>query len=199
MSKVKLAIVYYSQTGANFKMASWAKEAAEAAGAEVRLLKVKEYLDTSKADTNPAWKKYLEESVDIPEASGDDLVWADAIIFSTPTRFGNVSAQMKMFIDSLGGIWAKSLLVDKVVTAMTSAQNVNGGQEGTIKALYTTFSHRGAIIVPQGYTDASVYAQGGNPYGASSTVSHDGIQNDSEKAVKHQAERLVKITEKLIG
>lgn len=194
MNQVKLAIVYYSQTGHNFTMAKWAKEAAEAAGAEVRLVKTAEYMDTSEA--NPGWKKYLEDSKDIPEASTDDLVWADAILFSSPTRFGNIAGQMKKFFDEQGGAWAEGKLTNKYVSAMASAQNANGGQEGTIKAIYTTIAHWGGIIVPIGYTDDSVYAQGGNPYGASGTATREGFANDLEAAVKHQAKRLVEVTAK---
>lgn len=195
---MKLAIIYYSQTGHNLQMAKWAKEEAEKNGAEVRLLKVKEYLDESGADNNPAWKKYLEDSKEIKEATSDDLVWADAIIFSTPTRFGNISFQLKAFLDAQGGVWAKGLLTNKVISAMTSAQNNNGGQEGTIKAIYTSAAHWGGIIVPVGYTDDSVYAQGGNPYGASDTAKNDGFSNEIENAVKAQAKRVVEITKKLV-
>lgn len=195
MSKVKLLIAYYSQTGHNFEMAKWAKAAAEEAGAEVRLAKVKELLDLN--PNNPAWVKYTEESKDIPEVTSDDLDWADAVLFSTPTRFGNVPAQMKMFIDAQGGLWAQGKLANKVVSAMTSAQNNNGGQEMTIHALYTSMMHWGAIIVPTGYTDNSIFQAGGNPYGTSATAPEDGFGNDPEGAVRHQAKRLVEIADKL--
>lgn len=195
---MKLAIIYYSQTGHNFQMAKWAKEEAEKKGAEVRLVKVKETLDTRFAKNNPAWSKYLEDSKDVKEATSDDLIWADAIIFSTPTRFGNISSQLKAFIDGQGGIWAKGKLVNKVVSAMTSAQNNNGGQEGTIKAIYTIASHWGAIILPIGYTDDTVYAQGGNPYGASATATNDGFANEVEGAVRFQAKRVIEVTKKLV-
>ena len=196
---MKLAIIYYSQTGHNFQMAKWAKEEAEKNGAEVRLLKVHEYLDTAEAENNPAWKNYLEESKDIKEATSDDLIWADAVLFSTPTRFGNVAGQLKSFIDAQGGIWAQGKLVNKVISAMTSAQNNNGGQEGTIKSIYTTAAHWGAIILPIGYVDDSVYAQGGNPYGASGTITNEGFANEVEGAVRAQAKRVVDVTKKFVG
>lgn len=195
MKDLNLLIVYYSQTGHNFQMAKWAKEAAEEKGANVRIRKVEELMDTS--DPNPGWKKYLEESKDIKIATGNDLVWADAIIFSSPTRFGNVAAQMKYFLDQQGGLWAEGKLTNKVVTAMSSAQNVNGGQEKTVNALYTTMMHWGAIIVPVGYTDDSIYTAGGNPYGTTGTATRDGFANDLEDAVKHQAIRLLEVAKKL--
>lgn len=193
MKNVKLAIVYYSMTGTNFQLASWAKEAAEEAGAEVRMVKAHELAPQESIQGNPAWLAQVEREKDIKEATSEDLVWADAIIFSSPTRFGNVAAQIKQFMDLQGGIWAGGKLVDKVVSAMSSAQNPHGGQEQTIQAIYTTMMHWGAIIVPPGYTDDSIYAAGGNPYGTSVTAGRDGMVEDVEAAVKHQAKRTVKV------
>ena len=96
-------------------MASIAKEEAEKHGAEVRLLKVKELRDTSDVIANSPWDKTIKVTENIDIAKPEDLVWADAIIFSTPTRFGNISSQMKDFIDSLGGVWASGKLVNKFV------------------------------------------------------------------------------------
>src|SRR5690606_15796118 len=169
MSNVKLAVVFYSMGGTNYQLAKWAKEGAEAAGAEVRLLKVEELAPDSVVQGNEAWKATVEATKDVPVATSDDLEWADAIIFSTPTRFGNMASQMKQFLDLQGGLWATGKTVNKVVSAMTSAQNPHGGQEATILALYTSMMHWGAIIVPPGYTDTLLMAAGGNPYGTSVT------------------------------
>ena len=106
---------------------------------------------------------------DVPEAELADLEWADAYIFGTPTRFGNVSAQLKQFIDTTGGLWFEGKLADKVVSGFTSAQNPHGGQESTLLSLYNVFAHWGAILVTPGYTDPVLFEAGGNPYGASST------------------------------
>lgn len=200
MTKTKLAIIYYSQTGVNLSMVKKAKETAEALGAEVRLRRVKELLDTSNVIEGSAWDKVIEEEKNIAIATPDDLVWADAIILASPTRFGNVSCQMKAFIDSLGGVWAEGRLVNKYVTAFTSAQNVNGGQEQTIRAIYTSAMHWGSIIVPTGYTDSSIYAQGGNPYGVSATqdgkVQGESTTNPVMDAVAHQTKRLLDLVSK---
>lgn len=193
MKNTKLTIVYYSMTGTNFQLANWAKEAAEEVGAEVRVVKAQELAPQEVIDNNPAWKAQKEKEKDIKVATSEDLTWADAIIFSAPTRFGNVSSQIKQFMDLQGGIWAGGELVDKVVSAMSSAQNPHGGQEQTIQAIYTTMMHWGAIIVAPGYTDASIYAAGGNPYGTSVTAGRDGMVEDVEGAVKHQAKRTVEI------
>ena len=194
MSNVKLAIVYYSSTGTNYQLAKWAEAAGKEAGAEVKLLKVQELASPEIIETNPAWKKHVDETTDVPTATQDDLAWADAVIFSVPTRFGNIPSQMKQFLDTTGGVWSQGKLVNKVVSAMASAGNAHGGQEQTIHALYTSVMHWGALIAAPGYTDDSIYAAGGNPYGTSVTVGQDGkMIEDVEAAVKHQAKRTVQI------
>ncbi|NLY85446.1 MAG: NAD(P)H:quinone oxidoreductase [Tissierellia bacterium] len=194
MDKVKLAIIYYSATGINYQLAKMAEEGGIEAGAEVRVLKVPELIPEEVINKNPAMKANADATKDVPIATGDDLVWADAIIFSVPTRFGNLASQMKNFIDMQGGLWAEGKLMNKVVSAMSSAQNPHGGQEATIKALYTSLMHWGAIIVPPGYTDQSIFAAGGNPYGTSVTQGQDGkMVEDVKDAVKHQAKRTVEV------
>lgn len=193
---VKLAVVYYSSTGTNYQLAQWAKEGAEELGAEVRVRKVPELAPQAAIESNPAWKAHYEATQDVPEVQLSDLEWADAIIFSVPTRFGNMAAQMRQFLDTTGGLWFRGKLVNKVVSAMTSAQNPHGGQEATILSLYTTMYHWGAIVVAPGYTDPVVFASGGNPYGTSVTVDQEGkMVEDVEAAVKHQAKRVVTVAE----
>ncbi|WP_085524638.1 NAD(P)H:quinone oxidoreductase [Tuberibacillus sp. Marseille-P3662] len=190
MANVKLAVFYYSSTGTNYQLAQWAEAAAKEAGADVKLLKIEEIAPDAAIDSNPAWREHLNATKDVPTATTDDLEWADAYIFSTPTRFGNVPAQVKQFFDTAGGLWAQGKLVNKVVSAMSSAQNPHGGQEATVQNLYTTMMHWGAIIAAPGYTDPVTFAGGGNPYGTSVTVDQDGnMQEDVEAAVKHQAKR----------
>lgn len=196
MSNVKLAIVFYSMGGTNYQLAKWAAEGAKEAAAEVRVLKVDELAPQSVIEENEAWKSTIEATKDIPVATSDDLAWADAIIFSTPTRFGVMASQMKQFLDLQGGLWASGKTVNKVVSAMTSAQNPHGGQEATLLSLYTTMMHWGAIIVTPGYSDEVVFGAGGNPYGTSVTVDQAGkMAEDVEAAVKHQAKRTVTVAE----
>lgn len=193
---VMLAVVYYSSTGTNYQLAQWAKEGAEELGAEVRVRKVPELAPQAAIESNPAWKAHYEATQDVPEVQLSDLEWADAILFSVPTRFGNMAAQMRQFLDTTGGLWFRGKLVNKVVSAMTSAQNPHGGQEATILSLYTTMYHWGAIVVAPGYTDPVVFASGGNPYGTSVTVDQEGkMVEDVEAAVKHQAKRVVTVAE----
>ena len=196
MSNVKVAVVFYSMGGTNYQMAKWAKEGAEAAGAEVKLLKVEELAPQSAIDGNEAWKATVEATADVPVATSEDVEWADALIFSAPTRFGNVPSQMKQFLDMQGGIWAEGKTINKVVSAMTSAQNPHGGQEATLLSLYTTMMHWGAIIAAPGYTDPVLFGAGGNPYGTSVSVDQDGnMVEDVEAAVKHQAARTAIVAE----
>ena len=194
MSNVKLAIIYYSSTGTNYQMAQWAEASAKEAGAEVKVAKVKENAPMEAIESNPAWKAYYEATQDVPEADTDLLEWADAIIFSVPTRFGHVSSQVQQFLDTTGGLGAQGKLANKVVSAMSSAQNPHGGQESTVLAVYTTMHHWGAIIAAPGYTDESLFKAGGNPYGTSVSVDQDGnMVEDVEDAVAYQAKRTVQV------
>ncbi len=106
---------------------------------------------------------------------------------------------MKQFLDTTGGLWFNGKLMNKVVSAMTSAQNPHGGQEATILSLYTTMQHWGAIVVPPGYTDSVIFGSGGNPYGTSVTVDQNGkIAEDFsavQAAVKHQVKRTITVAE----
>lgn len=194
MKPVKVAVIYYSLTGHNLQLAQAAADAAKAVGAEVRLAHVPELIPTEKLESNEGWKNYMKAAEGIPEATMDDLDWADVYIFSTPTRYGNVAAQMKMFLDSSAGLWSAGKLANKVATVMTSAQNPHGGQESTALAFYNTMHHWGAIIVPPGYTDNCIYAAGGNPYGASASANRDvKVAEEVLEAARHQARRAVQV------
>ncbi|WP_348920897.1 NAD(P)H:quinone oxidoreductase type IV [Enterococcus rotai] len=198
----KLLIAYYSSTGTGTQMVNWAKEAAEANGAEVRLRKVHELAPDVAIDSNPAWRKNVEASADIPEVTSDDLLWADAYIFSSPSRFGVMASQLKQFFDLQGGLWAQGKLANKFVTAFSSAQNPNGGQEQVIQGIYTVMQHWGAIIVPAGYVNPSTFAAGGNPYGTSASIDGEGNMlkaAEVKAAIQDQTKRLVEVTSKYLG
>lgn len=193
---VKLAIIYYSTYGTNYEMARIAADAARAAGAEVRLLKVKETAPAEVVESQDAWKAQADKTADIPEATVEDMEWADAYLFSAPTRFGSMASQMRAFIDTLGGVWAKGGLSNKAVSAMSSAQNTHGGQEATILSFYTTIFHWGGIVVAPGYTDQAIYKTGGNPYGYSHTQGAE-FTDEVKASISHQARRLVEVAAKL--
>lgn len=197
MDDVKLTIVYYSSYGTNHRMAEIAADAARDAGAEVRLRRARETAPDDVVESQEAWAEHLDETQHIPEAEPDDMAWADAFLFSAPTRYGGAASQMRAFIDTLGPLWQEGKLADKPASAMTSAQNTHGGQETTLQTLYITFMHWGAILVPPGYSAESVYGSGGNPYGVSVTAGGEGITDEVEAAIRHQARRLVEVTARL--
>lgn len=191
----KIAIIFYSTYGTNHAIALEAAKAAEAAGAEVRLRRVKETAPEEVVAGQDAWQEQAEKMSDIPEVSPDDMTWADGYFFSAPTRYGVVASQLRAFIDTLGPLWMEGKLANKTATATTSAQNVHGGQETTLLSLYTTFMHWGAILVAPGYTDQSIFDSGGNPYGYSAQAGQ--FDDKGKAAVAHQAKRLVEMTAKL--
>lgn len=194
----KLSIIYYSTYGSNVQLAKWAEEEALKLGAEVRVRQIQELAPQSVIDSQAPWKANQEATKNTPIATSDDITWADAILFSVPSRFGNVPSQFKQFIDIQGGIWATGKTVNKAVSAMSSAQNPHGGQEATLLNLYTSMYHWGAVVVTPGYTDASVGLAGGNPYGTSVTIGQDGKMVENVRpAVEHQVRRLLDIAGKL--
>lgn len=193
MKDLKFAVIYYSATGTNYQLAQWAEEAAKEAGAgEVRIRKIKELAPQEAINENEDWKKHVEATKDVQEVSLDDLEWADAIVFSTPTRYGNLPSQFQQFIDTTGGLWFSGKLANKVVSAMTSASNPHGGQETTLLSLHKTMHHWGAIVAAPGYTDQAIFAGGGNPYGVSVTAGEE-LQDKTKNAVVHQVKRTLQI------
>lgn len=195
----KLAIIYYSATGHGTSMAKRVAATAEAAGADVRVRPVAETRDPASFAHNPAWTANYEATKDLPVATGDDIVWADAVIFGSPTRFGSVASQLRDFLDGLGGLWAEGKLADKVYAAFTSSNTLHGGQETTLLTLYVTLMHFGGIIVPPGYTEPLKFVDG-NPYGVSLVSTHDNITDIDEataNALDHLAQRVVGVAGRL--
>lgn len=192
----KVAIIYYSATGHVHHLARAVDEGARGAGAETRLRQVEELAAEEAVAENEEWAAHRDEMAGEPVASVDDLDWADAFIFGSPTRFGNVAAQLKQLLDQAGGLWGEGKLADKVASGFTSAQNDHGGQESTLLALYATMYHWGAIVVTPGYTDPLLYASGGNPYGVSSTGEPTEAQLE---AARYQGGRVAALAAKLHG
>ena len=135
------------------------------------------------------------------QATPDDIVWADAVLFGSPTRFGNVASQLKQYLDTLGPQWGEGKLADKVYAGFTAAKTDHGGQESTLLALYNTIYHFGGILVPPGYTDP-VKFEDGNPYGVSHGTGADGdvpLGDVQEAALDHLVERVLDVTRRLAG
>ncbi len=192
---VRIAVIYYSATGNVHGMARAVTEGAEAEGAEVRLRPVAELSEEQLISVSQYWGRHRSDLDEEPVAQVEDLEWADGIAFGTPTRFGNVAAQLKVFLDLAGELWQQGKLIDKVATSFTSAQTEHGGQESTILALNNTLYHWGAIVVPLGYTVHEVFNGGGNPYGASFTSGHsvDGPDEQTRLVARAQGARLARI------
>ncbi|MDV3222066.1 NAD(P)H:quinone oxidoreductase [Intrasporangium sp.] len=193
---VNVAIVYYSQTGIVHALAEAAGEGAMKAGAEVRLRRVRELAPEAAIDSKPEWRQHLDAVADIPLATLDDLVWADAVLLGTPTRYGNIASQLQQFIDTTGPVWQQGQLSGKVYGAFTASLTVHGGQESTLLVLNHIFTHWGGVIVPPGYTDP-IQFQVGNPYGASAASGEGAPDGLHLEAARYQAQRITEVARHL--
>lgn len=167
-------IAFYSRNGSTEALAKSIAEGVRAEGAEVRLRRARELVGPEIMAKAPGWQEGAERMNASYEAPTEaDAEWADAIVFGSPTRFGNVTSELKAYIDGLGGLWFQGKLVGKVGSAFTSTSSIHGGNESTIISLYNPMAHLGLIIVPLGYADPALF-KAGTPYGASSV---SGQQN----------------------
>jgi NAD(P)H dehydrogenase (quinone) len=195
MASSNVLIAFYSRNGSTEALARAFAEGAKAAGAETRLRRARDIVTPEIIASVPGWKENaarMDSTYEAPTTA--DVEWADAIVFGTPTRFGNVAAELKAFIDSLGGLWAKGKLVNKAGAVIVSTQTTHGGNETTALTLYAPMAHLGFVIVPAGYVDPVQFAAG-TPYGAS-TVSGSGHEPPSENdvaAAKVHGGRVAKI------
>src|SRR5439155_19292472 len=151
-------------------------------------------LPTRRLPPIAGWASHAAEAQHVAEATAEDILWADAVIFGSPTRFGNIASQLKQFIDTLGGPWLQGQLADKVYSGFTATSTAHGGQESTILALYNTVHHFGGIVVAPGYTDPIKFADG-NPYGTSHIAGHGDlpITDTTRQTAAYQGARVVKI------
>ncbi len=195
---VKIAVIYYSATGGTHAMAQHAAEVAEKAGHEVRLRRAGELAPDAAIDGNPAWRQHVDTTAaTVQQATPDDIDWAEAVLFGSPTRYGNISSQLKQYLDTLGGLWQQGKLANKVYAGFTAAATAHGGQESTLLALYNSVYHFGGIIVPPGYTDPSKFVDG-NPYGVGFVSGQGDQPGDVEfTAIAHEVNRLTEVAELL--
>ena len=203
---MKVKIVFYSMYGHIYRMAEAVAEGAkEVDGVVVELLQVSELVPDEVLEESGA-KKARAAFAHIPVAKVDDLADADAIIFGTPTRFGNMCAQMRNFLDQTGGLWAQNALVGKVGSVFTSSATQHGGQETTITSFHTTLLHLGMVIVGLPYSETRQFTldeiSGGSPYGASTIAAGDGSRLPSENELamaRFQGRHVATIAKKLAG
>lgn len=192
---VNLLIAFYSRGGVTEALALAVAEGAKASGADVRLRRVPDIVSEEIKAKVSGWKEHAER---MAAAYGpptlDDALWADAIIFGSPTRFGNVSAELKAFIDSLGSLWAKGALNGKAGGVFGSTSTIHGGNESTLLSLYHPLAHLGFIIVPTGYADPSLF-KAGSPYGATSvSYNKDAPPTEDDLVVaRFQGRRTVEV------
>ena len=188
-------IAFYSRGGVTETLAKGVAAGARSAGAEVRMRRAREVVGPEVMAKVPDWAenaRQMNERYAAPSES--DAEWADAIVFGTPTRFGNVASELKAYIDSLGGLWSQGKLNDKAGSAFTSTSSPHGGNESTILSLYNPMAHLGLVIVPVGYAEPVAF-RAGTPYGASS-VSENTSKPPSEDDLiiaRYQGRRVAQV------
>jgi NAD(P)H dehydrogenase (quinone) len=196
----KVLVLYYSTYGHIETMAKAVAEGARSvAGTEVVLKRVPELMPE-----DVARKAGVKLDQEAPVAKPDELPEYDAIIFGTPTRFGNMAAQMRNFLDQTGGLWAKGALIGKVGSVFASTATQHGGQETTLTSFHTTLLHQGMVIVglPYSAKDQMTLDEivGGSPYGATTITGGDGSRQPSEKELgmaRFQGRHVAEIAAKL--
>jgi NAD(P)H:quinone oxidoreductase type IV len=203
---MKIQIIFYSMYGHIYQMAKAVAEGArDVPGAEVSLYQVAELVPEEALHRTGA-SQAREAFALIPQASVEHLAEADAIIFGTPTRFGNMCAQMRNFLDQTGRLWMEGKLVGKIGSVFTSTGTQHGGQETTITSFHSTLLHLGMIIVGVPYSEKRLLTMdeitGGSPYGAGTLAGGDGKRQPTpnELAIaRFQGHHVATITKKLVG
>ena len=200
----KIYVVFYSLYSHVYQLAEAIVEGAkEVKNTEVHLYQVSELMSEDALEKSGA-KETRKTFSHVPYISPDQLGDADAIIFGTPTRFGNMAAQMRNFLDQTGGLWMKGGLIGKVGSVFTSTGTQHGGQETTITSFHTTLLHHGMVIVGVPYSEKRLMNMdeitGGTPYGASTLAGADGSRQPSDNELeiaKFQGRHVAKIAQKL--
>jgi NAD(P)H:quinone oxidoreductase type IV len=203
---MKVHVIFYSTYGHVFRMAEAVAEGArQVAGADVALFQVAELMP-AEALAKMGAEKARQAFSHIPIADPKNLADADAIIFGTPTRFGNMAAQMRNFLDQTGGLWMKGALVGKVGSVFVSTGTQHGGHETTVTSFHTTLLHHGMVIVGVPYSCPELVNMneitGGSPYGAGTLAGGDGSRQPTanELAIaRFQGRHVAEITKKLVG
>jgi NAD(P)H dehydrogenase (quinone) len=199
MTDVNVLIAFYSRNGSTEALAKAIAEGAQAEGATVTLRRVRELVSRDVMAHAPGWTENADRmNAEYDAPTEADAEAADAIIFGTPTRFGNVSSELKSFVDSLGGLWFQGKLVGKAGGAFCSTGTQHGGNESTNLTMYNFMAHLGLIIVPLGYGDPIMF-QAGTPYGATSISGQNGAlptENDLHVA-RYQGRRIAQVAKAL--
>jgi len=203
---MKVLVVFYSTYGHIYQMAEAVTEGVKQVnGAEVALRRVPETLPDDVLGAMGAIDAQ-KAFADVPVCTVEELAEADAVIFGTPTRFGNMCGQMRQFLDATGGLWANGSLVGKVGSVFASSATQHGGQESTILSFHITLLHHGFVVVGLPYAFQGQMRideiTGGSPYGASTIAGGDGSRMPSENeldAARFQGQHVANIASKLAG
>lgn len=187
-----VAVIYYSSTGSTYRLARAAADAAAEQGAEVRLRRVPETAATGR----PGSDEHAADALEIPEASVDDLKWADAVLLGTPVHFGLAAPQLMQFINTTSSLSIHGGLLHKAVSAFASGSAEHGGQVTAILALHNAVCHWGSVIVATGSADPVLYEKNnGNPYGASTVAGNriGFIHDENVGAIAYQTRRTIHV------
>lgn len=201
---INIQVIFYSMFGHVYKLAeAMVAGAKEISGVNVELFRVAELVPEEVLEKSGA-KKAQQVFANVPIAEPKQLVDADGIIFGTPTRFGNMCAQMRNFLDQTGGLWVQDKLVGKVGSVFTSTGTQHGGQETTITSFHTTLLHLGMIIVGVPYAEKRLLNMeeitGGTPYGASTMAGNNNERQPTENELgiaRYQGKYVTQITKKI--
>ena len=192
---INVLIAFYSRNGSTEALANAVADGARNAEAEVRLRRAREFVGPEVMAKAQGWAENAARMNAAYEAPTEaDAEWADAIVFGTPTRFGATTAELKAYIDSLGGLWFQGKLVGKAGAVFTSTSTVHGGNESTLISLYNPMAHLGLIIVPLGYADPNLF-KAGTPYGASTVSGQKGAppSEDDLEVARFQGRRVSQV------
>lgn len=184
---VKVYIIFYTRYGNTLKLAEMIAEGVNSVrGCEAILRRTAELAPEEIIQKDERWKRMREALKKIPEAKMSDLFDADAVIFGSPTRYGNMSSSLKDFIDKTAGVWVKGGLIGKVGAAFTSSTSIHGGQETTLLTMFIPMLHHGMIIAGIPYSEEALFttSAGGSPYGASAVT---GVMADQPHTAEAQA------------
>jgi len=181
---MNILVVFYSMTGNTATLARAIAKGAREQGAAVRLRQVRELMPEEVIQKRPDLQKVKDSLKDVPLATNDDLVWADGVAFGSPTRYGNMSAQLKQFLDGTGSLWMSGALVGKVACVFTSTSTQHGGQESTLLSMMVPLFHLGYIMLGLPYAEQAQMTMddihGGSPYGISSISGVDSKRAPTE-------------------
>lgn len=196
--KPRVMVLYYSMTGNTYRLARAVCEGIAAGGGEAILRTVPELVPEEKLEDHPPAREARLEQKEVPAASLDELAQVDGLVIGSPTRFGNMCAQLRNFLDQTGGLWMKGALVDKPAGAFCCTATMHGGQETTLVSMICTLMHHGALIVgvPYSVPELTASRSGGTPYGASAVVGPEADERPLEtdlRIAREQGRRVARL------